>query len=243
MIIAIIIGIFAAALLLLAGYIFGAKQGDSVRENLQGQLAFSQSEVKQFNASTEKKMDTLIEQSGNMSGSLNRVVEPLSEWKSQIGKLDDVVKEMQGSVDKNSKMAFDLTNLKTNAKDRGNLTRLMDEIVEKAGFEVVLLSDDNGLPITANSDITDLDRLAAISAFVLIFSDRFIRDGATVPLSLLTHDNESREMLCRIFYVGEQRFVLTAIAVDLLLTSTALDPVLVKVMDILSSSTKNYKGE
>ena len=238
MIIAIIIGIFAAIILLFAGYIFGVKQGRLVRKNLQEQLLFSQQEVKQYNLTTEKKMDTLLKKSGDLSGHLNRVSAPLSAWQSQIEKLDDSLKKMQGSVNQNSKMAFELTNLKTNATDRGNLTRLMDEIVDKAGFETVLLSDDNGLPIAANNSFTDLDHLAAISAFVLIFSDRFIRDGATTPLSLLTHDNENQEMLCRIFHVGSQRFVLTAISIDLLLTSTTLDPTLPKVIDLLSSSTK-----
>ena len=99
-----------------------------------------------------------------------------------------------------------------------------------------MLSDEDGLPIAANSNINDLERLAAISSFVLIFSDRFARDGAAAPVSLLTHDNENREMLYRIFHVEDQRFVLTAISVGLSLTSTALDPALTKVKDILTSS-------
>ncbi|MEE9397722.1 MAG: roadblock/LC7 domain-containing protein [Methylococcales bacterium] len=234
MVVAMVIGLIAAAMLLLAGYIFGAKKGGQVRENLQKQLSYQQNEAIRLNTDTEKKIDALMQQ----SDTLHRVVEPLAEWESHVAKLDNVVKEMQSSASQRDKVALELTNLETTAQHRGDLTRLMDEITEKAHFETVLLSDENGLPVAANATAKDLDRLAAISSFVLVFGDRLTRDGGAAPLSLMVHDTENREMLCRIFHIGNQRFVLTAISIGLQLTSTALDPALSKVTRILS--TENW---
>ena len=220
MIVATIVGLIATISLLLAGYIFGIRQGRFARENLKDQLAHSHNEINRL-INTESKIDTLIEQ----NDSLNRTMEPSVEWELQLTKLDNAVKAIQSSV-KNSTTSNGLTNLQTSATHRSNLTDLMDEIIEKAGFESVLLSDDQGLPLSGNTGIQNLDRLAAISAFALIFCDRFTRDGFVAPLSLMTHDPEHREMLCRVFYIGQQRFVLTAIAIDLMLTSDALEPTL-----------------
>lgn len=232
MILAIIIGLFSASILLIAGYLFGTRRDNVAYTNVKDQLTQAQSEIARLNLNADTKMDALLQQSDH----LNKMVKPLSEWESQLSKLDDAVKVMQDSASQNNKMANELTNLKTNASHRSNLTSLMDEIVSKAGFEMALLSDDQGLAISGSTDIKNLDELAALSAFILIFCDRFSRDGLSTPLSLLTHDTDNREMLCRIFHVGEQRFVLTAISVDQLLTSEVLDPTLPKVAAILSST-------
>lgn len=256
MILAIIIGLFSAIILLIAGYIFGTRRDNSAYKDIKEQLAQSQREISRLNLSAdtqknmkdqlvqaqgeisrlnlnaETKMDTLLQQ----SDSLNKIVKPLAEWDSQLGKLDDAVQVMKDSADSNKKVANELTNLETNASHRSNLTSLMDEIVKKAGFEMALLSDDQGLPISGNSNIQDIEKFAALSAFILIFCDRFTRDDLVAPLSLLTHDADNREMLCRIFNIGDQRFVLTAISLNQMLTSDVLDPTLPRVADILTST-------
>ena len=232
MILAIMIGLFSAAILLWAGYIFGTRRDNLAYQNVKSQLAQAQREISRLNHNAETKMDALLQQ----GDSLSKIVRPLTEWESQLGKLDDAIKVMQNSSPKNNTVTNELYDLETNASHRSNLTSLMDEIVKKAGFEMALLSDDQGLPISGDSNIQDIDKLAALSAFILIFCDRFTRDGLVAPLSLLTHDADHREMLCRVFYIGEQRFVLTAISVGQMLTSDVLDPTLPKVADTLSST-------
>ena len=151
----IIIGLAVASLLLLAGYLFGIKRGQKAREKLREQL-FEQKDL---------KIDTLLQQ----SDALQRVIEPLADWDIQLEKLHAGIKQMQASMFKQDQVALELTNLQTSSKDRGDLTSLMDEIAKKAPFESVLLSDENGLPLVSSSDAKDLERLAAIASFVVIF--------------------------------------------------------------------------
>lgn len=266
MIVATIIGLFAATILLLSGYIFGIWREGQTRESLQAQLNYFQDEVDRLNVDAGGKINTLIAQGAHSqniqtqlsdyhekmdkfsenadknfstlieySDNLNTVVKPLAEWESQIEKLDDAVREMKKSASAGNKESK-LKDLKTSVEHRSNITDLMDEIIIKANFESILLSDDQGLPLAGNSEINDLDTLAAISAFALIFCDRFTRDGFVAPLSLMTHDPEGREMLFRVFYIENQRFVLTSVSKGLMLTSNSLDPALTKVADILLSN-------
>ncbi|MBL8431849.1 MAG: hypothetical protein JNK80_05585, partial [Dechloromonas sp.] len=60
-------------------------------------------------------------------------------------------------------------------------------------------------------------------------ADRLGRDDAPAPLSLMVHDGANMVTLCRIFKVGDQRLALTAVSPGGQLTTTALDPALVKV--------------
>ena len=79
--------------------------------------------------------------------------------------------------------AVDLNGLQSSSTHRRDLAQLMNEIAEKAKFTVVLLSDENGLPLASSHNIADLDRLAAISAFVVIFGDRIRRNDDFMPVS------------------------------------------------------------
>ena len=219
--IAIFTGLATAAILLLAGYLFGVKQGHQAREKLREQL----SEQKDL------KIDTLIRQ----SDALQRVIEPLAEWDVQVEKLrTDIIKQMQGTMTHHDQVALELTGLQTSTESRGDLTLLMDEIAEKARFEAVLLSDENGLPLVASSNAKNLDWMAAIASFVVIFGDRISRDNAASPVSFLVRNSGNQDVLCRIFHVGNQRLVLTAVSHKLQLTPSALDPALEKMIRLLS---------
>ena len=219
----IFIGVATASLLLLAGYLFGIKQGQKARETLREQL-FEQKDL---------KIDTLLQQ----SDALQRVIEPLADWDIQLEKLNAGIKQMQASMLNQDQVALELTNLQTSSKDRGDLTSLMDEIAKKAPFESVLLSDENGLPLVSSSNAKDLERLAAIASFMVIFGDRMSRDDSATPISFLVRDNHNKEILSRIFHVGKQRLVITAVSVKLQLTPSTLDPALEKVVSLLAPET------
>ena len=216
----IFIGLVTASLLLLAGYLFGIKRGQKARETLREQL-FEQKDL---------RIDTLLQQ----SDALQRVIEPLADWDIQLEKLHADIKQMQASMLNQDQVALELTNLQTSSKDRGDLNSLMDEIAKKAPFESVLLSDENGLPLVSSSNAKDLERLAAIASFVVIFGDRMSRDDSAIPISFLVRDSHNRDILCRIFHVGKQRLVITAVSVKLKLTPSALDPALDKVISLLA---------
>lgn len=220
MIIVLIIGLSIASLLLLAGYLFGIKQGQRAREMLRGQL-FDQKDF---------KIDTLLQQ----SDALQRVIEPLSDWDAQVKNLNTSIQKMQDSIVNKDQIALELSNLKTSS-NRGDLSNLMDEIAEKAEFESVLLSNENGLPLVSSKSTEDLERLAAIASFVIIFGDRMSRNNSPTPISFLVRDDNKKDILCRIFHVGKQRLVMTAVSTNQKLTPSALDPTLEKVVSMLTA--------
>ncbi len=221
MVTAIISGLAAATMLLLAGYLFGVKQGHQAREKLREHLSEQR----------DLKIDALLQQ----SDTLQRVIEPLTKWDVQVEKLRADIKQMQGNMIHHDLVAVELTGLQTSTKNRGDLAILMDEISEKARLEAVLLSDENGLPLVASSNAKNIDLIAAIASFVVIFGDRISRDDANAcPVSFLVRDNNDRDILCRIFHVGNQRLVLTAVSINQKLTPSALDPTLEKMISLLS---------
>lgn len=220
MIIVLIIGLSIASLLLLAGYLFGIKQGQRAREMLRGQL-FDQKDF---------KIDTLLQQ----SDALQRVIEPLSDWDTQVKKLNSSIQKMQASIVNKDQVALELSNLKTSS-NRGDLSNLMDEIAEKADFESVILCNENGLPLVSSKNTEDLERLAAIASFVVIFGDRMSRNNSPSPISFLVRDSSKKDILCRIFHVGKQRLIMTAVSTNQKLTPNALDPTLEKVVSMLTA--------
>jgi len=211
--------IASAAVLLLAGYLFGIRQGNRAREKLRIQLAEQK----------DSKIDALLQK----SEALQRFIEPLAEWDEHVEKLRSEMQRMQASMQSQDQVSLQLSNLQSTATSRSDLTTLMDEIAEKGQFQALLLSDEDGLPLVSSSNAEELDWLAAIASFVVIFGDRIQRDGAASPIAFLVRDSDNRDILCRIFHVGSRRLVLTAVSVEMQLTPGALDPALDKVTGIL----------
>lgn len=212
-------GIATAAVLLLAGYLFGVRQGHQAREKLRIQLAEQK----------DSKIDALLQK----SDALPRFIEPLAEWDDHVEKLRTEMQRMQAAMQPQDKVSLELSNLQSTATSRSDLTTLMDEIAEKGHFQALLLSDEDGLPLVSSSNAKELEWLAAIASFVVIFGDRIQRDGAASPIAFLVRDSSNRDILCRIFAVGSRRLVLTAVSIELQLTPNALDPALEKVSGIL----------
>lgn len=231
MMLPLISGLSAAAALLFAGYIFGVKKGQDAREKLREFVIFELNQAETLKSDRDKKIDQLL---GKMDA-LRQVVEPLTQWDDQLDKLSAAIKQVQDYVLLLDQDAVDLTDLNTDALHRGDLTRLMDEIAEKAQFEVLLLSDENGLPIAVSRDAQKLDKLAAIASLAVIFGDRISRDGTELPQSFLIRYMNNIDTLCRLFHVGKHRLVLTAVSAGQKLTSGSLDPALSKVERIMAT--------
>jgi len=231
MMLPLITGLAAAVALLFVGYILGIKKGQHSREMLREFMITELNQSESPKSDHEKKLDLLLSQ----GDALQRVVEPLAKWDKQVETLNAAIKQVQDSVlQLDQGTAVDLTDLETNDLNRSNLTRLMDEIAEKAHFKVMLLSDDKGLPIAASSNAKQLDKLAAISSLVVIFGDRISQDDNESPQSFLIHYENNMDILCRLFIIGEQRMVLTVISSKLKLTNGALDSVLPKFTESLN---------
>lgn len=219
MFIVIFWGIATATLLLIAGYLIGVRTGNQARENLREELRNQK----------DAKIDTLLQQ----SNALQHVIEPLTEWEIKVEKIQSDIELMQASMVSHDSVALKLNNLETETHHRSDLTQLMDEIAEKAHFKAILLSDENGLPLVSNHGAVDLERLAAIASFVLLFGERINSDKDCEPTSFLVREAKNKDILSRIFLVGKQRLVLTAVSLELQLTPNALDPALEKITRIL----------
>jgi hypothetical protein len=236
MAVAVLVGLGAAAALLFAGYVFGAKSGRGVRErltaraladaqemrNLREQVVREQDGARGFREDVGKMMDALLRQ----GDALQRVVGPIVERNEQFEALRSMVQNALGPLLQREQLAFELGTLNDASSTRGELTRLLDEIAEKGHFSAVLLCDDHGLPLAASTDARELERLAATTALMVLMADRIGGSGAPTPLSLMIHDAEDKETLCRIFRVREQRMLLTAVARGRALSPLALDAAL-----------------
>ncbi len=231
MLLAAIIGVSAAAVLLSAGYLFGAKRSYQARVQLRLQSLQQAEELQHMR-------EQLAEQPTDFEGlrrELQRMLEPVLQRAKEDEDLRATVQQVLTPLMQHERLGFELSHLQTGSGHHGDLTRLLNQIAEKGGFEAVLLSDEEGLPLAASSNAKDLDRLAAISSLSLLLADRIGRDSAPTPLSLMVHDEADKETLCRIFRVGTQRLLLTAVSTGAQLTPTSLDPALAKLGTALSS--------
>ena len=136
------------------------------------------------------------------------------------------------------RLGMELGSLEAETGDRRGLTHLLDQVAEKGRFRVVVLNDDEGLPLATSSNAWDVDRLAGVSAHVSVLADRLGRAGAPAPLSVMLHDEDNQLTLCRIFRVRDKRLVLTAVSTGAELSTSALDPALGKVDAVLSNPEK-----
>ena len=246
---ATIIGICAAGILILAGYLIGVKRGLRARDQLRkqaSQQAKEQLRLRELISHYVKDdADALVLRQDlvNMtkalvshSDAVNRMLEPLNKRESEFDSLRAIVEQALAPLKQREQLAYELSSLNATTGNRNDLVLLLDQIADKGQFWAVALHDEQGLLLAASRNAKNLDRLAAISAMVLLFADRIGRNGAPAPLSLLVHDEANMATLSRLFVVGEQRLLLSAVATGAQLTVTALDPALSKVGAVLSST-------
>lgn len=243
---AIIVGVGAAALLLLAGYLFGVKRGSEARQALLSENA-SQARalqrakeqlLQQQGANTgtlRNDLEKMIEALVRHSDSMQRLLEPLTRRDTELQELRSLVQHVLAPLLQRERLAFELSNLGGNAGDQGGVRQVLDQIADKGQFWGVLLSNEEGLPLAASGNVQDMERLSVFSSLVSLFADRIARNGAAAPLSVMMHDESNRATLCRIFEVGDQRLLLTAVSMGAQLSPIALDPALAKVDSALLS--------
>jgi len=239
-------GVIAAAILLTAGYLLGARRGARARERLWQQgldlaeglrlerqdHAEQRAEIRA--AVLEQDLGKLMELLLQQGDALQRMIQPLAQRVGEDNDLRSTVQQVLMPLVHKERVGIDLANVRTGAGHATDLTNLLDQIASKGRFQVVVLSDDQGLPLASSSNDWDLDRLGGISALLLVMADRIGREGGPAPLSLMLHDEENRVTLCRIFRFRDRRLLLTAVSTSADLTPSALDPALAVVDAVLA---------
>lgn len=242
----VILGTSAAAILVIAGYILGIKRGSRVREELTRNNEHQSKLLQQFRKQLDlhrenegggfvsKDFNTLIETLARQGDAVQQLLEPLARRDAEVENLHGLIQHVIAPLAHHERLAFDLENLNISPGMGGGLALLLDQIAEKGQFWAVLLSSEEGLPLATSGKARDIDRLTAVTSFAALFADRIGRDGAPAPLSLMMHDEANMATLCRIFHVGAQRLLLTAVSTGSHLALTSLDPALSKVSAVLS---------
>jgi len=141
--------------------------------------------------------------------------------------------DVLGPLMEKERRAQGLTLVSPNRRGRHHLPRLLDTVVRRGGFATVLLSDDMGLPLAASSGARDADVIAGVSSLVLTLADRVASSGGAAPMAVLLRDSSNQRILHRIFTVGEERFLVTAVSKGREISTDALDPALAALEDIL----------
>ncbi len=208
--VALMIGLAAALLLLIGGYLFGVRKGGDARESLRednSRLARDIEALKRDAAQTETERDEMLR------ATVERALGPLVQ---------------------RERLAIELSELKAGTGKRSDLTTLLDRIAIAGGFLAVVLGDADGLALAASSGSRDADRIAANSSLLLLTMDRMAGQAFPRSLSIVIRD-EAETLLCRVFKVQDQRVTLTAVATgEARITPSTLDPALVKVSGALA---------
>jgi hypothetical protein len=204
-IIAIASGLGAAILLLAAGYLFGARIGAEARERLRQQALLSVADLEQLKAQNRQRSS---EQDRSLRTTIQHVLAPLVE---------------------RERISLDLAQFAGSIGQRRSLVPLLDKVAAVGRFETVLLANEEGLPLAANSAAVHLERLAAASTRLALVADQIAGEHGVAPLSVMLRDASDATTLCRVFRVQDQKLTLTAVSNDSRLASVALDPALAKI--------------
>jgi hypothetical protein len=202
---AIASGLGAAILLLTAGYLFGARMGAQAREQLRQQALLSVADLEQLRAQHRQRT---TEQDRSLRTTIQHVLAPL--------------------VDR-ERISLDLSQFAGSVGQRRDLVPLLDKVAAVGRFTTVLLANEEGLPLAANSAALHLEQLAAASTRLALVADQIAGEHGVAPLSVMLRDASDATTLCRVFRVQDQKLTLTAVSSDSRLASVALDPALAKI--------------
>ncbi len=232
-VLAVIIGLVAAALLLVAGYQLGLARGRRVRDDLRTQLERSSEELKgQLLGLSRSLHDHQVGQR-SLEADLHRHLQ-LAAARPDDMDLRRSLQEMLRPLLRREQLGHELARLDPGNGRRQELPRLLDDIAATGGFSAVVLTDDAGLPLAASAGTSDPEHYAGLSSLSLSLMDRMRRDTGPTPVAVLVHNTANEQMLSRLFAVSSQRLLLTAVSPGADLSPTALDPALHKLEGVLT---------
>lgn len=208
---ALLIGLGAALLLLLAGYLAGLRRGSKERTRLRGvteQQAAILQHWKQRNADA-------LDDGRTLKSTIEQVLAPLVE---------------------RERLSVDLARVGS-AGQRRDLSPLLELVARVGSFGSVLLSNEDGLVVASAGTAPDFDAMAAATARLTGVADQFAaRHGGA--LAVVVRDAADSTTLCRLFTTHGQRMALTATSNDTRLAAVALDPALAKIETALAAQVQ-----
>lgn len=205
---ALLIGLGAAFLLLLAGYLAGLWHGLSERTRLRG-VAKQQAAILQH---WKQRNAGAFDDNSALKSTIEQVLAPLVE---------------------RERLSVDLARVGS-AGQRRDLSPLLELVTKAGGFGSLLLSNEDGLVVASAGTAPDFDAIAAATARLTGAADQFAarRGGA---LAVVIRDAADSTTLCRMFTTHGQKMALTATSNDTRLTTVALDPALAKIETALAA--------
>ena len=121
------------------------------------------------------------------------------------------------------------------AGDRSQLPVIVDDITRTGGFSVVLLTDEDGLPLAVSSGTDDAEHHAGLATMLMLLVERLARvPESTTPTAIALYSEHDEQTLCRIFEVSGQRLMLSAVAAGETLSPFALDPAVADLEHVLA---------
>ncbi len=199
---ALLIGLGAAVLLLLAGYLAGLWRGSRERARLRG-VAEQQAAILQH---WKQRNANALDDDGALKSTIEQVLAPLVE---------------------RERLSLDLARV-GGAGERRDLSPLLEQVASAGNFGSVLLSNEDGLVVASAGTAPDFDAMAAATARLTGAADQFAarRGGAR---AIVIRDAANSTTLCRLFATHGQTMALTATSNDTRLAAVALDPALAKI--------------
>jgi len=167
---------------------------------------------------------------------IHQSIAPLLQQDRESKDVRAMVRDMLGPLMQKEKRAQGLTKLAVAGRTgRQHLPRLLETVAMRGGFSAVLLSDEMGLPLAASAGARDADVLAGVSSLILTLADRVSKAGGPMPLAVLLRDAANQRILHRIFQIGDERYLVTAVSRGEEITTDALDPALGALEDVLAA--------
>ncbi len=117
--------------------------------------------------------------------------------------------------------------------EKGDLPKALTLIADAGGFGTVVLSDNVGLPLANNHGGKDIEVHAGLSSLLLTLVDRVKGNELPVPIAAVFRDQANQVVVHRVFSVGGERYVLTAVATGTPMAPDVLDPTLKTVERII----------
>jgi len=202
-----IIALGAAAFLLAAGYLYGVGQGRDARQKLRDQYQAQAEEIARLRDRTIRRQED-----DPLRAAVQKILTPLMQ---------------------RDQLSFELARIDGSKAPQRDLSALLDQFAQMGNCLAVLLSDEQGWPLAANSGARNLEKLGATASLLMLIADRMGRDGTPAPMLLTLHDATNIVTMSRLFHVDKQRLALTVVSAGGLVTPTAIDLVLAKLSTML----------
>jgi predicted regulator of Ras-like GTPase activity (Roadblock/LC7/MglB family) len=216
---ALFIGLGAAVLLLLAGYLAGLRRGSKERTRLRGGA--------EQQAAILQRWKSALDDDGTLKSTIEQVLAPLVE-RERLS-----IEQVLAPLVERECQSLDMARVGS-AGERRDLSPLLEQVASVGNFGSVLLSNEDGLVVASAGTAPDFDAMAAATARLTGVADQFAarRGGA---LAILIRDAADSTTLCRLFTTHGQRMALTATSNDTRLVTVALDPALAKIDTALAA--------